>query len=109
MVDDPGELDELITIEEQQTSPDGSGGQTLSWTTLAQAWAKVKPVRLSEGERQGAVRAGRGYLFTLRRRTDLDEAMRIQWNGEAFNIREIRLPGARALYMEIMAQSGVTQ
>ena len=106
---DPGALDQLITIEEAQTTPDGSGGQNVSWTTLAQAWAMVKPVRLSESERQGAVRAGRGYLFTIRRRTDLDEAMRIAWNGESFNIREIRLPGARSLYMEIFAQSGVTQ
>jgi len=104
-----GEMDQIITFEQPQTAPDGSGGQTLSWTTLAQAWAKVKPVKLDESERQGAVRAARGYLFTVRRRTDLSEAMRIVWNSESFNIREIRLPGGRASYMEIMAVAGVSQ
>lgn len=106
----PGDLDELIAFEQQQTTPDGSGGQNLSWSENSpKSWAMVKPVRLSEEERQGAVRAGRGYLFTIRRRTDLDETMRIAWNGETFNIREIRLPRGRAMYMEIMAVAGVTQ
>jgi len=105
----PGELDQLVTIEQQQTQPDGSGGQIVTWQEFAQAWAKLQPVRLSEGERQGAVRATRGYVFTLRRRDDLSEDMRIMWNGEAFNIREIRLPSPRELYMEVFAQSGVTQ
>jgi len=105
----PGKLDELLTIEQQQTQPDGSGGQIVTWTQFAQVWAKVQPVRLSEDERQGAVRATRGYVFTLWRRGDLSEDMRIVWNGETFNIREIRLPGSRELFMEIFAQSGVTQ
>jgi len=105
----PGKLDARITFEQEQTSADGSGGQTLSWVTFASVWAHVKPVRLSEEERQGAVRATRGYLFTIRRRGDLDETMRIAWNGESFNIREIRLPRGRAMYMDIMAVAGVTQ
>jgi len=105
----PGKLNELVTIEQQQTQPDGSGGQIVTWTEFAQVWVKLQPVRLSEGERQGAVRATRGYVFTLWRRGDLSEGMRIIWNGEAFNIREVRLPSERELYMEVFAQSGVTQ
>lgn len=104
-----GQLDERITVEEEQTVPDGSGGQTVTWQSHVELFANVRPVRLSEEERQGAVRASRGYLFTIRRRDDLEETMRISWRGEVFNIREIRLPRARVPHMEIFAQSGVTQ
>jgi SPP1 family predicted phage head-tail adaptor len=105
----PGKLRELVTIEEEQTQPDGSGGFTLTWEAFAQVYAHVRPVRLTESERQGAMRASRGYVFTMRRRDDLSEDMRIMWNSQPFNIREIRLPAERELYMEVFAQSGVTQ
>jgi len=105
----PGKLSELITIEQEVEQRDGSGGFTVTWQQFAKVWAQVQPVRLSESERQGAVRASRGYLFTMWRRGDLSEDMRIAWNGETFNIREVRLPASRALYMEVFAQSGVTQ
>lgn len=110
MATDPGDLDQLVTFEEPEKTPDGSGGNTVAWSEISpQSWAAVQPVRLSEEERQGAVRATRGYLFTVRRRDDLGEDMRVKWNGESFNIREIRLPSPRAHYMEIMAVAGVAQ
>lgn len=104
-----GEMDELITLQTVETSPDGFGGQVTIWETLAQTWARVQPVRAEESDTRGAVRPVRVYLFEVYRRVDLSEAMRVQWNGEDFNIREIRIGPAREMTMTIVAESGVAQ
>ena len=105
-----GDRDELITFEALEKTPDGSGGNYKAWTVYAAGiWAAVKPLRATETEQQGAVRNARTIMFTVERRTDFDETMRILWGGQTFNIREIRLPSQRMLEMDIIAQSGVTQ
>ncbi|MFP4538726.1 MAG: phage head closure protein [Dichotomicrobium sp.] len=104
-----GDLDELIAFEEEQTAPDGYGGQTVSWVEIAEAWARVRPVQASESETRGGVRAVAVYLFEVWRRTDITPKHRIVWQDTEYNIREIRDPGGRSLTMTIVAESGVAQ
>jgi len=104
-----GELDQMVTFQEAQTAPDGHGGQTVSWVDVASAWAKVEPVRASESETRGGVRAVAAYLFEMHRRADLTEAMRIVWDGREYNIREIRIGAPREITMTVVAERGVAQ
>lgn len=107
-----GELDQFITFEEEQGGDDGYGGAgAQNWTTHAQVWARVRPVRGTEGDREGAVRATSTYMVEVWQDglENLTEAMRIVWGSVTMNIREIRRPTERKLMMRIIAESGVTQ
>ena len=41
---DPGQLRTQLTLEQPVETPDGQGGFTLTWTTLATLWALVEPL-----------------------------------------------------------------
>ncbi|WP_127078371.1 phage head closure protein [Rhodomicrobium lacus] len=105
-----GDFSERLTFETPVATADGYGGETVEWRAVQpRAFAKVEAVRGSESDHQGAVRATRTYLFTLHRRGDITESMRIRWGDEILNIRELRRGPARALTMIIVAEAGVTQ
>jgi SPP1 family predicted phage head-tail adaptor len=103
----PGTLDQRITIEQETRAADAYGGAVTAWTTLATTWAAVKPLSGRERADMAAIEAPASYRFTIRRRADVTDAMRLGWNGAVYNIRFIADPGARALYMTIDAERGV--
>lgn len=102
-----GTLDNRITIQSETRTADDYGGAALAWTDVATVWANVRPLTGREHGNMGAVEAPAVYRFTIRRRGGLTEGMRISWNSQAFNVRVIADPGARALYMTIDAERGV--
>lgn len=104
-----GKKDNLITFMTPQDTDDGLGGNTRAWVQHRQAWSEIKAVRASESERQGQNRHVRVVMFTVYRDATITAQMRIDWNGDEFNIREIRDDGPRVADMVIVAESGVTQ
>ncbi len=105
-----GDFDQPIAFERETATPDGMGGEVSAWTQVgARAFASILPVRQTEAQRQGTQRASRTVLFKIWYRRDIDEAMRIVWDGQIFNIREIRRGSPRDLTMQITAEAGVTQ
>lgn len=75
--------------------------------------AAVKSVRASDAERDGAVRDIQVYLFRVYaaalRETPISASRhRLRWLGRAYNVREVRVQGAREPWAEIVAESGVT-
>jgi SPP1 family predicted phage head-tail adaptor len=105
----PSTLDQRITIQQETRTTDAYGGATSAWTDLATVWAGARPLSGRERADFAAVEAPATYRFTIRRRSDLTDAMRISWNSQVFNIRFISDPGSRALYMSIDAERGVAQ
>ena len=107
------DLADLITIERETLTSDGSGHTfTSSWATLGQMYAEVKAVRASEAERQGAVRELHVMLFRVHagevRALAVRSADRVQWDGRQWNVREIRIGPPREMFAEIVAEWGVT-
>ena len=102
-----GDLDQVISIQQQSGTPDGGGGQAQSFSELAKAYASVRPIRGQEREERGAVREVRQYMFTMHRRTDLTNDMAIDWQGSRYNIRNIKVPGPREQFMDVIAEYGV--
>ena len=101
--------DQRITIEQETRTADAYGGAATAWTTLATTWAAVKPLSARRATDNAAPEEPASYRFTLRRRADVTDTMRIAWNGQTFNIRFVADPGARGLYMTIDAERGVAQ
>ena len=112
-----GDFNQRVTVQQNSGSGDGYGGTQITWSNIPRSpimFANVKPVRQSESERQGAERASRMYLFTVFRREDITESMRLVWQESATsqqicNIREVRRGPTRDLTMTIVAEAGVTQ
>lgn len=103
----PGALDQRITIEQPTNGQDSNGSTTRSWSALATVWARVLPLSGRERAMLAEVEAPASYRFTIRRRGDLADDMRITWNGATYNIRFIADPGGRDLYISIDAERGV--
>lgn len=105
---DPGELDQLITIQRESLADDGMGGQTVTLTAIAtDLWAKVRPLSGKEFELYDQLNATAMVKFIIRHRSDLLPSDRIAWNGESYNIRYIPPAGGRDMYLMIDAERGV--
>ena len=104
-----GELDQLVTVEREQLTPDGYGGNSLEWVALGQIWAHTRPLNGRENVDYDRVNAEARYLFVVRYPVDIKESDRILWDGEPFNIRVLKKPKTRDLYLQIEAERGVAQ
>ena len=102
-----GALDRRIVIEQAALSPDGGGGGAVTWTALATIWGQLQAVgggEAAQGQRQfGAAR----HRITIRRRTDVTAAMRVQCDGRVFNIRAVINGGGRSMYTLLECEEGV--
>lgn len=84
-------LSQRVRIERPVTSPDGYGGQTISWQELVTVFAEVKPVFGAVSERVvGEQRqAQAGYRVMLRARDDVTAAMRLVWKNRVLLIHSL--------------------
>jgi SPP1 family predicted phage head-tail adaptor len=112
----PGDLTELVTIQEATSTSDGAGGHVRTWGDVATVWASIgaRTGSQSVGSKAGRETLGddrttatRVITLTIRNRRDLDEAMRVVWQGSAYNIRSIYDTGARDLYLKLDCEAGV--
>jgi len=107
-----GGLDQRIYLERATETADGFGGTVRAWEPLLsdpRPWAAVTAKAGRESMTEGRTNATYIVLFTIRNRDDLTELDRILWNGEAYNIRNIRREGERKLYLVIEAERGAAQ
>lgn len=99
-----GNLDRRITIEQPSTSRNGFGENEPTWSTLATVWAEVYPVKGSEEFAGQQVYAENTLGFRIRYRTDVTREMRVDYNGEKYDIRSVNQPrGTRHEVLEIAA------
>lgn len=105
----PGKLTERITFEENTSVSDGLGGVTDGWAAIssnATVWAQVFPSSGREESGDGRINATGVYVFVIRNRSDIQEAYRLVWQGENYNIRQIKRVSARSMYLTIEAERG---
>ncbi len=105
-----GRMDQRITLQRTAETPDGVGGTLRGWSDFESdpsPWAAVIAKAGREGLTEGRTTATYVVLFTIYNRDDLSELDRILWNGEAYNIRNLRREGGRRLRLVIEAERGV--
>jgi len=101
----PGEMNEVITIERASYTTNAGGGSVEAWAQLGpKSYAKVTPVRGNEQVRAAQVGSSTMYEIGLYRRTDVNEADRIvRSNGDVLRIRSAPSE-TNAAFMTIMAE-----
>ena len=84
-----GTLDRRITINTTTVAQDGAGQPIPTTVVLATVWAKVDHLRGREPFQGGQFNAQRVTVFTIRYRTDVDETMTIEFDGETYDIQSV--------------------
>lgn len=106
----PGELDQLVSVQRKQSTPDGMGGTgPVVWAEQFQLWAHVRAMSGREVTDYERVNAEARYVMAVRWPVDIREEDAIVWEGDFYNIRALKKPKGRDLYCEIEAQRGVAQ
>ena len=102
MIDQAGQLDRRITIQNFSETTDSFGQEVKSFSTLASVWANVVEKVGSEGEDGEMIAATKKVEFVIRYRTDVDEEMRIIYNNNTYKIQAIQSADARKAFLKIV-------
>jgi SPP1 family predicted phage head-tail adaptor len=101
MIKQSGQLDRRITIKTFTTSTDDFGQINKSFSTLASVWAKVVERSGSEKEVSDQIVAVKKVDFFIRHRSDLNEQMRVEYNGKTYTIEAIINADSRDSFQRI--------
>ncbi len=101
MIKQSGQLDRRITIQKFTSSTDTFGQKNKTFLTLASVWAKVHERSGVENEQSDQIIAVKKVDFIIRHRSDLNEQMRIEYNGKTYEIEAIIDHDARDSFQRI--------
>ena len=90
-----GSLRHRIIIQSKQKTPDGEGGWTYTWEDMAEDWANVMPLRAEEKLQYQQVNVQASHEITMRYRPDINNELRVVYNGRYFDIVELINVGER--------------
>ncbi len=96
---DPGWLSHRVSVESGASAPDGAGGETVLWDTLATLWAHIAPTDATETIVAGHLSGIVTHLVTVRFRDDLAGGMRIVFRGRTFRVLAVHDPDESRRYL----------
>lgn len=103
-----GQLQHRIAIEQKtRGASDGAGGNVSeTWTTFATVWAKLDPTTAREIVAADQVVHRLTHIVTIRARSDVTAAMRVNFKGRLLAILGTRelLEGGR--WLELQCEEG---
>lgn len=100
-----GDMNERVTLQSENRTPDDSGGYASVWVTIATLWGAVAPVSSREDVEAAQLTGRASYRFRLRARGDVTAAQRLLWREGVYNIRAVtQLPGH--IFTELLAEEG---
>lgn len=104
------QLDQRVSFKREVSTPDGMGGSTSEWTTVATVWGSVRPMRGREREQAQRLNAESNYIIAVRdsviRHYEIDERCKVTWHDTDFNIRFVP-EKARERFCELEVERGV--
>ncbi|MEY8205448.1 MAG: phage head closure protein [Bermanella sp.] len=98
-----GSRNQRISIEQDIGGFDELGAPQESWQEFAPAWAKVTNKSGSESDSGGRLHAAATYWFVIGWLADVNESMRIIWNGKTLNITNAHDPDGTSDVLKITA------
>ncbi len=100
-----GDLSHLLTIQSPPSTPDGQGGFTGPFTTHAEAWGKVEPLRGTEVQEFGTLYPAATHKVTMRFVDGVAPPKRILFRGgRILEIEAVRNLMERDETLELICQ-----
>lgn len=100
----PGKLRHRVAILKKTTGADPDGYPMETWDTFATVWAAVEPIAGREHFQAAAVQAQHQVRFTMRYRKDITPDMRLQYDGQDYEIKAILDLGGRGAWLQVMGE-----
>ncbi|MFP3945019.1 MAG: phage head closure protein [Alphaproteobacteria bacterium] len=101
-----GALRHRVTIELPVETPDGQGGQTVTWSPLATVWAEIRPLKARETVNAHQVEARTTHLVRVRHRPDILPTMRVVFGNRIFAIHGVLDDGERRRFLHLFCEEG---
>lgn len=93
---DPGRMDRRIELQAETETSDGMGGWIVETTTFATVWASVKQSGGREYLHADRIIDERRAVFTVHWRGDITTETTVLWDGDTWDVHEVREIGRRA-------------
>ena len=85
------ELNRKITFRKVTVTQDPNTGEMVeTWADFVSVFAKIEPLVGREYLAAAAIQAEDTTKFTMRYRGDIDQTMKIRWDGKDWNIQSIQ-------------------
>ncbi|HEY8698476.1 MAG TPA: phage head closure protein [Rhizomicrobium sp.] len=97
-------LNQRGVIEAQTLTPDGAGGYSASWTTVANAWVSLEPMSGAEMFGPDASESRVRHRIVLRRLDGIAAGMRVKIGARAFLIRALLDDGPQSQFLRLMTE-----
>jgi SPP1 family predicted phage head-tail adaptor len=79
-------LRERLLLEQPVRTPDGGGGATVTWETVAELWAHVRPISGDERLRHDQLAGRVTHVVWIRHRPGVLPAMRFRQGARIYEI-----------------------
>ena len=84
-----GRLRHLLTLESADRAPDGGGGASETWATVAEVWAEITPTGGTEAVYADALAGRVSHEIVFRYRSDVAPVMRLRSGTRLFEIAAV--------------------
>lgn len=102
-----GEFDQRVTIQQKSVARAANGEEIITWSDVAQVWAKVEPIRGNELFAAAQMQDVSDHRVTIRYRTGIVREMRVVWRGDPLDIVSVVDVKAARVNLELMCIQGV--
>jgi SPP1 family predicted phage head-tail adaptor len=101
---DPGWLRHRVVVETPQATPDGAGGETVTFEPVATVWALLEPAAGTERIVAGHLTGVVTHTVTMRFRADVTGGMRVLHRGRAYRVLVAYDPDERRRYLTLKTE-----
>jgi SPP1 family predicted phage head-tail adaptor len=103
----PGDLRDRIVLEQAVETPDGAGGATRTYATVATLWAALVPIAARGEVDADSLAANVTHRIVMRFRSDMTTRHRLRAGPRIFRIVALRDQDGRGRFLEIDAEERV--
>lgn len=101
---DAGRIRHRVRIEAPLRTPDGGGGATETWVTVAEAWAEISPAGGTERLEADRVAGRVTHVIHMRAGVNLAPEMRVVNGTRIFEIRAAIDLNERGRWLRVLAE-----
>jgi len=102
-----GRLRYLVKLQSPTRTTDTGGGQSISWSTVTDLYADIRPASGNEAFTQGQLQENTRHEVTVRYRSDMNTSYRLLYGSRIFNIRHIKNVNESDRFFVLTCEEGV--